>query len=231
MPSAPPRPVDQSVPPWLLASSAPPGTAVLPAPQGSLAPPCLVVALPLPRTSGGSAAPYLFTPKAPLGSSFPLDMPLSSLAPASSQSSGTLAPAPLFNAGTPPWPPSPLALLGLRPTDSAWTSTGIIAVSWAQTTTLAPPFITATVGRHLLGHSRTSSAIRSTLSPSTPPWLLPPSSPHWYPPPLSPLISPLMTPRPPPEHPLSLLSWTLFTARGRAFQEGGVMLVLLFTFI
>ncbi|ROL41256.1 hypothetical protein DPX16_10408 [Anabarilius grahami] len=83
-----PRLVGQSALHWLLPPSAPSGTFVLTAPPGSPVPPWSDVALPSPRTSGGSAVLCPCTPMASSGSAFPLALPWSAVLPTRPQSSG-----------------------------------------------------------------------------------------------------------------------------------------------
>ncbi|ROJ70136.1 hypothetical protein DPX16_13857 [Anabarilius grahami] len=107
---APSRPVDLPAPSRLRPSTVPPETLRLTAPPVSLvwpAPPWSVIP-PLPqRTYKTSFTLHPSTPSATEGSSFPSDLPLSSVEPTSPQPSGSPAPPPLIVARTSPRSPRP----------------------------------------------------------------------------------------------------------------------------
>ncbi|KAL1278541.1 hypothetical protein QQF64_025214 [Cirrhinus molitorella] len=157
----PPRPFDPSAPPWLLAPSSPPWPISPPAPPGSLvppAPPWSVVDHPPLWDSAPPAAPRPSIPSALSGSSFPPAPPQSSVAPAPPRPSGSpslhRSPVP----SVPPWPsgssPSPWPIGSpspprAPPPPAPPPSVGRPPGVGGHSSTMAPPSVGSTMGRHL----------------------------------------------------------------------------------
>ncbi|XP_042600898.1 proline-rich receptor-like protein kinase PERK2 [Cyprinus carpio] len=137
----PPRPFDPAAPPWLLAPSSPPWPISLPALSWS------IVNHMWPRDSTPLATPLPSVPLA-LSDSFPPATPWSSVALALPRPSGSLPFPQLPEPSALPWPsgsyPSPWLSVSTSGSDTVGRPPGVVSLS----STMAPPSVGSTVGRH-----------------------------------------------------------------------------------